>query len=244
MSWKDIPKNHKPSDHKDAEGGEQSTNRHVFVEPGVKLDFTDGLKKQHETERTQDQTTQKKQLRWTMATAGLVAIYTLVMVWQGILTRDSLKATREFFERDQRPYVFSSKVGGAQFGGPNNWLVTMVWYQNYGKSPALRVTEKSEILHGNSGRDILKKADEWFRGLDGQPNRPDRQESILIQGDTPTGQPVSSLTSAAGPNVPYAVVMQIVYFDMFGNRYWSDVCFWSLTPDMVGTRCPKHNEIH
>jgi hypothetical protein len=253
-----VDKNQGGSGAKHPQSQKETTNRQVFVEPGVKIDFVDDLREEHKTRHGENTAHQKSQLRWTKIAAGLVFIYTVVMGWQAILTHQSLKATREFFQLDQRPYVFSTKVNPAQFAPPNNRLGTQLYYFNYGKSPALHMKKVGWIFVGD---DALKQVDDWFKRLGNGPlekakleestdsggsQRPFLSETILMQGEKPVLTTVVSRTSAPSPDVQYVVAMRFQYLDTFGNRYWSDVCFWHPPGDNgeIGNRCIAHNEIH
>src|ERR1035438_264438 len=60
----------------------ETTNRHVYVEPGVQIDFVQDLKDQHQAEQYKNTTNSNKQLFWTKVTAFLVLIYALLTFWQ------------------------------------------------------------------------------------------------------------------------------------------------------------------
>jgi hypothetical protein len=150
----DVPNDHRSPGHKDGEGEKESANRHVYIEPRVKIDIVDDLRKQRHAERSEDKTAQSKQLRWTKITAVLVAVYTLVMIVQTSLTRQSLKTTREFFEKDQRPWMAFDKQQGEAMSikgkvaqlGANTGTVTLLYrLVNVGHLPA-QVRIEGEVL--------------------------------------------------------------------------------------------------
>ena len=99
-------KDHNPPNGKRGDGGKENTNRHVYIEPGAQIDIVPELKKQHATERKEDRTAQDKQLMWTKIAAVLIATYTLVMIWQACLTRQSNKTNREAMTTVQRAFVY------------------------------------------------------------------------------------------------------------------------------------------
>jgi hypothetical protein len=210
----------------------------------IEVDLSKSLIGEHKAERKEDDARQKKNYRVSLLTLIAVGIYALLTFWQGFLTRESLKATREYFQRDQRPYVFANHIDPA--GLAAHLLAAKVYYLNYGKSPAMRVTRAGEILLGDTA---AKQADDWFKQV---AERDHSQapwfvgEGVVPPGDTsnPVTTIITSRTPADSENVPYIVVMHIQYFDTFGVSYWSDICWWHLIPNMKTTYCPNHNEIH
>src|ERR1700682_747758 len=102
---KHIKQNPNPETKKTG-GDEKSTNRHVYVEPGVQIDFVKDLKDQHQTSQTEDRAQQKKQLFWTRVATALILLYTAFAGWQTVLTNVAIKDGRNNFIKDQRPYVW------------------------------------------------------------------------------------------------------------------------------------------
>jgi hypothetical protein len=82
--------NHPPANPKENSAQKETTNRHVYIEPGVQIDIVQDLKNQHKTERDEDKASHKSQIFWTKVTAVLVLIYTLIMGYQ-------LKVAKETF---------------------------------------------------------------------------------------------------------------------------------------------------
>jgi len=264
-----MPDDHKPSGHKDSDGKKESTNRHVYLESGVTLDIVDDLKKQHDTERREDKTAQDKQLTWTRVTAVLVAVYTLVMIWQVCLTRHSLKSTEAFATLNERPYIFLSfkeNIHAIESGvinlsnGPA--FTSSIIIANYGKSPALHVLEAGEVLVGDG---LDKQIDNWFKEM-GVPFFKTQNEKtgfyFLHNGigvmDTTVMQGVGGVFSAVQvkgisigiqPHLPAVTVGRIEYRDTIGNLYWTDICWmmepFTEQPNKINLRpCTRHNEIH
>jgi hypothetical protein len=99
-----MPKRGKYNPHsgnKQAEGEEKSTNRHVYVEPGVQIDLVQDLKKTYQSSQTDSTTHGNKQLFWTKISAGLLFLVALIycgqlyqMIDQNRLTRESFKAVQ------------------------------------------------------------------------------------------------------------------------------------------------------
>jgi hypothetical protein len=225
----------KPNPHK-KQGEKETTNCHVYIEPGAQIDFVKDLRNQYKTSQDQNTAHSEKILFWTKVSAWLLAIYIALTSGLVCLSYQSWKTTREFFQRDQRPYVFSNNVEPAQIVAPAG-LATHIFYVNYGKTPAMHVRRAGDILHGDNA---LTQADEWFK----KPARWAEGEGLLMQGDKPVTTIVPSSIPNGDQNAQYAVVMHIEYADIFGNPYWSDVCWWKALPNAAITRCLKHNEIH
>jgi hypothetical protein len=99
------PKNNPTPTKKHSEGGEPSTNRHVFVEPGVQIDLVPDLKKTYQSSQSDSTTHNKKQLLWTQISAGLILIYAALTFWQGCLTRDISQTAIKQLSVSQRPLV-------------------------------------------------------------------------------------------------------------------------------------------
>lgn len=133
------------------DGGEkESTKRHVYVEPGVKIDVVEDLKRQMETAHTESAAHNKKQLHWTIATAGLVFIYTGIMFWQSCLLRRSNEINREALESVQRAFVAYHGIEErrAKQGNRVFWEFQPT-YENSGATPALDVINLFSIGEGS-----------------------------------------------------------------------------------------------
>lgn len=111
---KKSPEHDQPSEHKHGQTEKESTNRHVYIEPGAQIDIVDSLKKQHKAERVEDKTQADKQLAWTIIGAGLVGLYTLVMFWQGcssqkaaIAAKDAAVIANRALNLSTRAYIYT-----------------------------------------------------------------------------------------------------------------------------------------
>jgi len=102
-------KNNPPPGKKHAEGEEKSTNRHVYVEPGVQIDLVQDLKETYQSSQTDSTTQNNKQLFWTKISAGLLFVVALVYCGQLYQMVESNRLTRESVEAVQAAVVsFSS----------------------------------------------------------------------------------------------------------------------------------------
>lgn len=129
-----------------------------------------------------------------------------------------------------------------------------LWWVNYGKSPAVNATQVGEVF---VGADAMEQADAYFAHLG---DRPLTNKSLIytfpptvpadIEHDTQFSTLKSSQTlnddqlKAIEPlKFGFVVASRMEYYDMFGNRYWTDSCV-SHFPNGTMPHCPKHNEVH
>jgi hypothetical protein len=71
---------------------EGNSERHIYLESIAVLDVVEELKEQHNRERCEDASHQRKQLLWTIIAAGLVFLYTLTAFWQGLSNQKAASA--------------------------------------------------------------------------------------------------------------------------------------------------------
>jgi hypothetical protein len=105
---------HPPHGEKKPEGNEKSTNRHVYVEPGVQIDLVEDLKQKYETAQSANATHSNKILFWTKISAALLFIYaglTLVQSCQAIKSANAAKSAADTAKQalhvSERPYIFN-----------------------------------------------------------------------------------------------------------------------------------------
>src|ERR1700692_2481818 len=123
-------KNDPPPKPKNDGSKPESTKRHVYVEPGVKIDLVKDLKEKYETAQGDSTTHSNKVLFWTKISAALLLVYVSLTAIQTWLIKHQ-------FVEDQRPYVwFNSELPSIQANQPIIWNVI---YQNYGRSPAFKL---------------------------------------------------------------------------------------------------------
>lgn len=148
-------KNDPPSSKKHFQGEEESTKRHVYIEPGVQIDLVQDLKKKYETAQSEGTTHSNKILFWTKISAGLLFVYVGLTLLQAYLSHKSLEAIKEQFQMDQRPHItpisyaifntVTKKVGPPTIGEPFRITVEL---KNVGKSTALQVYIHRHLLFG------------------------------------------------------------------------------------------------
>jgi hypothetical protein len=175
MSWKDIRQDKNPSGHKDGESEEKSTNRHVYVEPGVQIDFVKDLKQDYKAAQGDSTAQNKKQLFWTKVSAGLLLVYVGLTLWQARSAQKSLDTIREQFQREQRPYISITKfeimdsVSGKRtepqefkIGRP---LEVNIAFKNIGKTVALNFVPHYHLLFGKEPNQIrIEESDKGKQG--------------------------------------------------------------------------------
>jgi hypothetical protein len=253
-------KNHPQAKPEHSGGEEKSTNRHVYIEPGAQIDFVKNLREKYDAAQRDDQTHKADQLFWTKVAAGLLLLATGFSGWQGFLTRKLINNSSKQFQKDQRPYVWpNGLISPDDIHIAENEVMWMnINLVNYGRSPALRESGIGKIFIGPNA---MEDADRWFAsfGNNPLPGGPDKERVI------PPGIPTSSVTSSTlggfstimsdhaltpkqadyivRTDLAVAMVTRIEYYDSYGNRYWSDVC-WSRFTNSSIPHCRKHNELH
>ncbi|HTW31884.1 MAG TPA: hypothetical protein VMD76_09405, partial [Candidatus Sulfotelmatobacter sp.] len=175
-------KNQQPPEHKTNEGDKEPRD---IPQSGsrVVVDFSHHLKTKHETERDEDAARENKHLRWTQIAAALVFAYTLVMVWQSCMTRESIDNNTRQFHIDQRPYLWDTEMHPkiAIESGQRMWA--NIPMANFGKSPALKSTIVGKIFIGPTA---YKDADEWFAAMADKPIGDPQQGGIVVPPGIPT----------------------------------------------------------
>jgi hypothetical protein len=130
------------------------TNRHVYVEPGVQIDFVQDLRKKYDVNQEKSNANSTRQLRWTIIGAVLVLIYALITAYQAYLIRDN-------FRTGQRAWVGVSKpitVTAIQWNGEHSIATYQTITKNYGISVATHINGYSQVVM-NPG-EMIPKQDE------------------------------------------------------------------------------------
>jgi hypothetical protein len=163
-------KNNPSSQQKHSEGQEKSTNRHVYVEPGVQIDFVDDLKKKYQSNQGDNATHSNKILFWTKVSAGLLFIYAGLAWWQGCSARRSadaaIRATgdgerqiavaTEQFRQDQRAWIGVQSMALKIPDNPRNPIAAQAAMVNLGKTFALNVTSDFSLFFAMHEQDIAE----------------------------------------------------------------------------------------
>src|SRR5437868_10601215 len=93
--------NNPPPDLRRDRRAEESTKRHVYVEPGVKIDLVEDLRKEYDASQRKSATHNEKQLFWTKVAAGLLTLTALFAFWQAYFANRTAKIALI----DQRPFL-------------------------------------------------------------------------------------------------------------------------------------------
>lgn len=223
------PKGEPTTEQKHGERKEESTIRHVYVEPGVEIDLVQDLKQKYETASTEANAHNNRQLLWAKISAGLIFVYAGLTFWQACTTRDILNTTRDQFQRDQRPYVIVEGCSIGQLGVPKSQIVVGqpfgvdVHFKNVGKTPALNVLIHRHVVFGEENVDQIRQ----------EPIDTRKTGTALAQGNQGEVTAVSLKDTLANESMeinpadivswdgrrPIVIFGRITYEDTAGNRY-------------------------
>ena len=213
-----------------ARDSEQTTKRHVYVEPGVQIDLVKDFREKYE--RSQDETTghNKRTLRWAKIGTLFALVYALVT---GLQLYDAHKN----FKTDERAWVglkteevhLASKPTA---NGPQPYILGNIVVYNTGKSLARSVTTHvylTRISHKATESDlpeILKN-----RLEEGTTS------SMLLPGnevEIPIERPVVQADfDAINQQVLFLYVIgEVEYIDIAGDHHRTRFCgrYWPLSP--------------
>jgi hypothetical protein len=224
----------------------ETTNRHVYIEPGVQIDFVQDLREQYETAQGDDNTHKAAQLLWTKIASGLILLtvaFSASQIWQ----------TRSNFRKDQRPYVWVLDyiLPGNIRIAENQKLYVSIAIVNYGKSPALHVRIARKIF---VGQDSIQQASRWFDGFKDGTTKYIEGEGLIPPGipqdpskafgyetafsDDPLTR--DNLNYISTTEKSFAVVFRFAYEDSFGGNFWSEACYQRQLNGAMA-HCEKHN---
>jgi hypothetical protein len=140
------PKNHPTADQHQNQREKETTNRHVYVEPGVQIDLVTDLKKQYEASQAESTAHGKKILFWTKASAGLLFIYVALTWWQARSTQKLVKLSQDTYSAAYRPFVMVAPVMANDWRKDNEIGITLV-PKNYSTYPAINaVHTKPKVM--------------------------------------------------------------------------------------------------
>lgn len=168
---------------------------------------------------------------------------------------DALHQMRTNLETSERPYVLAGDIRSPYIAIGHRIKADVIW-ADYGRTPGLRVTTFGRIFFGPNA---LHQADRWFARIHTTPPVGSPEFTIIAPG-VPTdlskqsGLTYSTLTShvpisqkefefVVNNNFSVVFVVGVNYFDLAGNRYWTDQCWSRLTTGAM-PQCADHNEVH
>lgn len=183
-----------------------------------------------------------------------VVIYAGLTAWQAFLTQAALKNSKDQFRAEQRPYVFliSNAITLSRppiivpVGEHKGQMMGATHFSNYGRSPAIDVTEDAHIAIGD------KECSE----LEGDAIT-DEHGTMVAPGDTsffnfaysrtiPTEEMIKSIVAG---DIPVAVFGHFEYTDTHPTpkvTYLTEFCVMPyVTPDKMPSKnyCREHNGI-
>ena len=220
----------------------------------VEVKFPERFVQDYYADKDQRNSRDKLRLIFEIATTSFVLIYTFI-------TAFILYATIVNFRQDQRPYIWGISEGPkiiVPLGNDSNpqRITGKVVLVNFGKTPAQRVSATGKVFFGPNA---IKNTYDWISSVPNPLPPTDgtevRSQTVIPQGIPPrdtTGSWIfysdqGVLTRDAqyiGAHLSSVVLsLRVQYFDVFGRRYWSDICYVS---DVRGTYgdCDRHNEVH
>src|SRR5258708_7770052 len=165
------PKSRKGEPHPDPNKNgspKETSNRHVYVEPGAQIDLVEDLKKEYKTANKETSTNNDKQLFWTKVASGLLVITAFFTGWQLSIASNTFRAT-------VRPYVGEEGVNYMYFFPSSDGTMEQspIWIpeatsiqmkipiKNFGPVPATNFKADWKVMFG--GKEIT---------IGGHPSRP------------------------------------------------------------------------
>ncbi len=231
------PQDNRSSDPNKKSGDKEFTNRQVYVEPRVQIDFVKDFREEYKTAQTESASQSDKQLFWTKISAGLLLIYVGLTVWQSISSQRSLMAIKNQFQVDQRAWL---KIG---YSWPNPVTTvpatTKVVFQNTGKSVVTSIYAdfSFEIVKSDSPPSFsLEKRHNTTSGAPLFPSDADDSHADLFDQKTKVPRAFSSeeVQSLLAGKSYVAVYGAALYTDQFG-LHWYRFCSWNAYSTISGT---------
>jgi hypothetical protein len=253
------PEDHRTTSPKHNGTQNESTKRHVYVEPGVEVDFVQDLKDRHNTEQRETTTHNKKQLLWTKVTAALVLIYAGLTWWQGCSTSTAARAARDAadvasrtMKTDQRAWM---KINATQFGmpvkdAPYEANLTVV---NTGKTPAHHVFLRTVVKIINNEEDMQFGYAPCISSITGaifpsETSEPHTATTLELRNGEAVPKNLSSdeVNWLETGKTFLVIYSEVDYRDIFGTNHWSRMCAWAnFSPSGASTarQCVAYNSV-
>ena len=231
-------KHHQPANPKQDSTQKESTNRHVYIEPGAQIDFVKNLREKYDAAQRDDQTHKANQLFWTKVAAGLVLLAAGFSGWQGYLTRQLALTARQTLAADQRPWARIHWATPPQFEISSVRTAQTMGVSNVGRSPMLNLWMHGAITKLENGT---------------QPSFDFKHETTGIRGvifpdDPMTSFPVvdSGVNEAEMEKINKGDIVVLTYGwlrydDVLGNTYWQQFCNW---PDIASVSPMRQSVTH
>jgi len=259
--------NHAPNPDK-ASGHGEHTKRHVYVEPGVQIDLVKDLREKYETSQNDGTTHNKRQLRWTKISAGLLLIYVGLTMWQAWSAQLSLNAIRTQFRIDQRGWLRFDAAPANPGDERVLWNLSVnqpIMYPlkvaNTGKTPATNVymkifvdiidaSQEPPLDHVDSGEVGTAYPFGSIRAGIVFPNTDFRQDVVRPQrGGGPRVATQDEVDALKNGSAYLAVYGIISYDDALGAHRWTKFCKWIPRDGLVAydrfntLECVRYNSV-
>jgi hypothetical protein len=145
MSRRNRLPHHPPSNAGEGQSKEGTTGRHVYIEPGAKIDLVQDLKDEYKSTNKETGEHSRKGLFWTKVAAGLLVITAFFAGWQSYSAKRSAdaaiiaaNAAHDTLALSERPWVGLMGAGHLNIElAKDQPIKVTVDLQNTGKSPAL-----------------------------------------------------------------------------------------------------------
>jgi hypothetical protein len=105
MSHKQHPQNNPAADTHKKTSEKENTNRHVYIEPGVQIDFVKDFRQEYTSSQKHSTTQGKKILFWTKASAILLFVYATLTGMQDYFTWTIANTGRKQMIASVRPWI-------------------------------------------------------------------------------------------------------------------------------------------
>jgi hypothetical protein len=156
----------------------------------------------------------------------------------------ALANAKEQFRIDQRPYVWIPPQSPSEnnprqleffipaVNQPNQPVHVLVWYQNYGRSPAIITGFSVDAEIGQNAVQKLHRLS-WLRFDSVLP--PEKADTVIIPSRDLLSSDERSLIRTPGRIAAY---MRVRYRDFSGHPYESDICFIYMGDKIPASYCP------
>src|SRR6266511_207045 len=137
----------------------ETTNRHVYIEPGAKIDLVQDLRNDIKTAQADGTKQASKQLFWAKVAAFAAIGATFFVGLQGLLLQQSNRINREALQSVQRAFMGFKEIKSnrrPRVAGNHYWKFS-AQFENTGNTTAnrLKVALNCEILPGGEPNDLM-----------------------------------------------------------------------------------------
>jgi hypothetical protein len=242
--------NHNPQ-HSESPHKDESTKRHVYVEPGVQIDLVERFRNEYDASQKQNARYNKSILFWTKVSAGLIFIYAALTLWLGWSSKRAADAAGHTLYFDERAWVVPE--GARTFNPPTNAievgkpLIIRVGYENTGKSPAINTTFLSLIGYAHTNGQLLNVSPAF------DPSKYTPQFVGAMMPYSPLATHFTDITFSSAllqqdfddiksDRLHVFAHGKLVYCDIFGREHWVTFCYHLLAGGAYEV-CQQENDV-